>query len=92
MISRYDLSLANAIAHGEQIGYAISFHCETCKGKHFEILHYESKIENRLEDIIIQRTYYLKCINCGAEEADKVLTIVPSWINHPSRESGEVSE
>jgi len=86
MISRYDLSLANAIAHGDKIGHIISFACETCKGNLFDILHYESEIENRSEDIIIQRTFYLRCINCGAEEADKVLTIVPSWINHPFRE------
>jgi len=86
MISRYDLSLANAIAHGDKIGHTITFACETCKGKLFDILHYESQIENRSEDIIIQRTFYLRCINCGAEEADKVLTIVPSWINHPFRE------
>jgi len=79
MISTTELSLANVIAHGEEIGYRISYRCENCGHDLFQIVHAEQKIGNYHEDIIIRRDYYLKCTRCGSEEADSTMTIIPSW-------------
>jgi hypothetical protein len=78
-----ELSLANAIAHGEEVGIRIFWKCENCGYDHFSLEHYREnfseKIGNRHEDVIIERKFYLKCLRCGSEEANHVLTIVPSW-------------
>ena len=74
-----ELSLANAIAHGEEIGYRISFYCENCHYDLFAVIESNQKIGNHHEDVIIERNYYLKCLRCGSEEATRVMTIVPSW-------------
>jgi hypothetical protein len=78
-MSNRELSLANEIAHGGTVGYTLSFYCENCKARYFQILHAEEKIGNRHEDIIIEKKYYLKCQECGSEQAENVITIVPSW-------------
>jgi YgiT-type zinc finger domain-containing protein len=79
MISTTELSLANAITHGQEIGYRVSFHCENCGHDMFLLEHREEKIGNRNEDIIIERTFYLRCTQCGSEEANHNITIIPSW-------------
>jgi len=78
-MSNRELSLANAIAHGEYMGFSISYHCENCGHRYFHIIEISEKIGNHFEDVIIERSYYLKCARCGSEEADKTMTIVPSW-------------
>ena len=79
MISTTELSMANAIAHGDDVGYAINFRCENCGHYLFQVLSASEKKGNRYEDVIIERTFYLKCVRCGSEEATRVMTIVPSW-------------
>jgi len=78
-MSNRELSLANAIAHGEEIGYSIFFRCENCGYRLFHIIEVSEKKGNRSQDMIIERTFYLKCTRCGSEEATRVMTIVPSW-------------
>jgi len=78
-MSGRELSLANALAHGEYIGLPLLFRCENCGHHYFHILEFTEKIGNHSEDVIIERNYYLKCVRCGSEEADHVMTIVPSW-------------
>ncbi len=78
-MSNRELSLANAIAHGEEIGYTIFFRCENCGHGLFQVIGATEKKSNHHEDIIIERNYYLKCTRCGSEEADRVMTIIPSW-------------
>lgn len=72
MISTTELSLANAIAHGEEFGYKLYFGCEDCRHDCFQIIHAEQKICVHQQD-------NLRCTRCGSEEADRVLTIIPSW-------------
>jgi hypothetical protein len=78
-MSNRELSLANALAHGDEFGATLSFHCENCGYSVFHLIHFDEKKGTRNEDVIIERTFYLKCLRCGSEEADRVLTIVPSW-------------
>ena len=77
--STTELSLANHLAHGEKIGAVIYFHCEQCGGSLFHVKGFNEKIGSKHQDIIMERTYYLKCLECGTEEADHILTIIPSW-------------
>jgi len=95
-MSNRELSLANAIAHGEILGYHIFFHCENCGNSLFEVKHYKEKKGERNQDIIIEREYYLKCTHCGSEECDRLMTIIPSWsapnINRDTMEKWEDSE
>jgi YgiT-type zinc finger domain-containing protein len=79
VISRTEISLADALSHGETYGYRLTFKCENCGGDLFQIIEANEKKGNRHEDVIIERSYYLKCQYCGSEEADRVMTIVPSW-------------
>lgn len=65
-MSNRELSLANEIAHGGIFGYVLSIYCENCKGRHFKILHAEEKASNRMEDIIIEKKFYLQCQECGS--------------------------
>lgn len=78
-MSNRELSLANAIAHGEPYGCRLFFRCENCGNELFHIIRAEEKIGNHHEDVIIERSYYLRCQRCGSEEADRVMTVVPSW-------------
>jgi len=78
-MSNRELSLANAIAHGENIGYRLTFRCEQCGNDLFTIIEASERKEQDHQDIIIERHYYLKCTQCGTEEADHVITIIPSW-------------
>ena len=89
MISRYDLSLANAIAHNDLAPYlqVIFIGCERCGNPH--LLWVDHKIEkprNEHEDLILVSWFFLKCPECGFEEANQITTIIPSWQWHPYRE------
>jgi len=78
-MSNRELSLANHLAHGGQIGSTIRFRCENCRNDLFEIVLFEEKKGTYSEDVIIERTYYLRCTRCGSEECDRVMSIIPSW-------------
>ena len=78
-MSNRELSLANEIAHGGVVGYTLSFYCENCRGRLFQIIHSAKRASNKLQDIIIEKRYYLKCQYCGSVQAENVITIVPSW-------------
>jgi len=45
----------------------------------------EEKPKNEMEDIILQSNYFLKCPECGFEEADAIMTVIPSWMWHQYR-------
>jgi len=79
-ISTTDLSIANIIAHGEAVpGLTLTIYCENCGGQLFQVIDYREKKGNRDQDIIIEKTFYLKCQRCGSEQCEHFLTIVPSW-------------
>ena len=85
-----ELSLANALAHGEKCGYRIRFLCENCQADLFEIQNFEEKKGNRHEDVIIERNYYLRCVECGSEEVYKVI-VDCSVMECPGYRSGHVA-
>jgi hypothetical protein len=39
-----------------------------------------------MEDIILTTRWFFKCPECGFEEADQLITIIPSWQWHQYRE------
>lgn len=50
------------------------------------IVHYEEDPpENQHEEIILTSSYFLKCPECGFEEGDMIITIIPSWQWHNIR-------
>jgi len=80
MISTTDLTIANIIAHDEGTpGLSLTFYCENCGGRLFRVIDMREKKGNRNEDVIIDKTFFLKCQRCGSEQCEHVLTIVPSW-------------
>lgn len=81
-------AIANAIAHDELAPYlqVIYIGCERCGNPHMLwIDHKTSKPINKHEDIILQSWYFLKCPDCGFEEANEITTIIPSWQWHRYR-------
>jgi hypothetical protein len=87
-MSTTELSLANAIAHDE-LGLflqTIYIGCERCGNPRMLVINCEIQDPiNEMEDIILQTQYFLKCMECGFEEADMITTIIPSWQWHPIR-------
>ena len=80
MISTTELSMANAVAHGGFVeGSVYALYCENCGNRYFRILEMREKSGNRNQDVIIEKTYFLRCQRCGSEQMEHVLTIVPSW-------------
>ena len=79
MISTTELSMANAVAHGGFGGFILQFYCENCGNRYFRILEMREKSGNRNQDVIIEKTYFLRCQRCGSEQTEHVLTIVPRW-------------
>jgi hypothetical protein len=88
IFSTTELSLANAIAH-DALGFycqRIYIGCERCGNPNMLVADYtQEPPENHMEDIIITARYFLKCPCCGFEEADQIITIIPSWQWHPVR-------
>ena len=58
---------------------AYVLYCENCGNRYFRILEMREKSGNRNQDVIIEKTYFLRCQRCGSEQMEHVLTIVPSW-------------
>ncbi|MFA6364239.1 hypothetical protein [Methanoregula sp.] len=80
MISTTDLTIANIIAHDKGIpGLVLTFYCENCGGRLFRVIDSKEKMGSRNEDVIIEKTFFLKCQRCGSEQCEHTLTIVPSW-------------
>jgi hypothetical protein len=81
--------IANAIAHNGLDIYAqrIYIGCERCGCADMLILsHEQDPPVNEMEDIVLTTRYFLKCLNCGFEEMDMIMTIIPSWQWHPIRD------
>ena len=81
-------SLANAITHKnvEMVVPRIFIGCERCGCPHmFRISEERAEPINNMEDIILETRYFLKCPECGFEEADQIITVIPSWQWHPIR-------
>jgi hypothetical protein len=74
-----ELSLANAIAHGQRHGQLLGFRCENCHSDRFLIEELGARIGNYHEDVIIERTFALRCTHCGSEEYNRTMSIIPSW-------------
>ena len=68
-----ELSLANAIAHGQGHGQLLAFRCENCHSDRFLIEELGARIGNYHEDVIIERTFALRCTHCGSEEYNRAL-------------------
>lgn len=82
----YWKDLANAVAHGGLDIYCreIKICCERCKNSHMLIISHEcGEPLNHMQDIILERRFYLMCPVCGCEQAEQNITIIPSWIWHP---------
>lgn len=87
MIAGEWLALADALAHGEYLAATILFKCERCRSPYFYIISLREEHDIQKEDFFINREYVLKCAECGAIEGDSVITVIPSWMWHPLRES-----
>jgi hypothetical protein len=74
-----ELSLANAIAHGQGYGQLLAFRCENCLSDRFLIEELGARTGNRHGDIIIERTFALRCTRCGSEEYNQTMSIIPFW-------------
>ena len=74
-----ELSLANAIAHGQGYGQPLAFVCENCYSVLFQIEELGVRIGKYHEDIIYERTFALRCTHCGSEEYNRTMSIIPSW-------------
>jgi hypothetical protein len=88
VMSNRDLALANAVTHGTLSDFLppIYIGCERCGNPHMLIVTFEEeKPKNEMEDIILQSNYFLKCPECGFEEADAIMTVIPSWMWHQYR-------
>ena len=58
---------------------AYALYCENCGNRYFRILEMREKSGNRHQDVIIEKTFFLRCQRCGSEQMEHGLTIVPSW-------------
>jgi hypothetical protein len=89
LISTTELSLANAIAHDALSPYLVKtiIGCERCGNPHLLIVDCKhARPRNEMEDIILETSWFFKCPECGFEEADHLITIIPSWQWHRYRE------
>ena len=89
MLDGNTLIIAELLAQEPDAPYMqhIGKHCERCKSKNFIIIDFNENIKlYNIDDIVIERQFYLRCYDCGAEEADVDFTIIPSWVYHPMRE------
>lgn len=88
MIEGEWIAMADALAHGNYVSQMLVYRCERCGSPEFAIKKLVENMEMDGEEVVIHRHYIMRCLECGAIEANANVTIVPSWVWHPFREKG----